>query len=292
MDISLALGAGGPRGSAHIGVLRVLEREGFRVRAVSGTSIGSLVAALYAAGRTPAELEQVFTTLEPARVSGRPFSDGAGLLSRHGIESWLREQLGNLTFEELRLPCAVVAVDLNTRRAVTFCQGDVVSAVLGSAAVPGLYPPLEYPPYRLIDGGALDPIPVRAARDLAHRLPVVAVSLQTPPEQPFISIASQLPVPAVLAERITRLALTQSFQVVVEALDIGQRQLSELRLSLDAPDVIIHPDVGHITLLEWVDVSDVAARGERAALEALPALRRAVSFPARVRRTLGSGAGR
>jgi len=286
MDISLALGAGGPRGSAHIGVLRVLEREGFRVRAVSGTSIGSVVAALYSAGRTPVELEQLFATLEAARVSGRPFSDGAGLLSRRGIVDWLHEQLGDLTFEELNLPCAVVAVDLNTRRAVTFREGDVVNAILGSAAVPGLYPPLEYPPYRLIDGGALDPVPVRAARLLAPKLPVVAVTLQTPIDQPSTSITSQLPMSAALAERITRLALTQAFQVVVEALDIGQRELSALRLELDAPDVVIHPEVGHITLMDPIEVPTVAALGEQAALEALPALRRAVSFPERVRRSL------
>ena len=289
MDISLALGSGGPRGSAHIGVLRILEREGFRVRAISGSSIGSLVATLYAAGHTPEELEQFFVALEPAWLSAWPLLEGAGFLSRRGIESWLRDHLGDLTFEQLKLPCAVVAVDLNSRRGVTFREGPIVSAVLGSTAVPGLYPPEEYSPYSLIDGGALDPVPVRAARLLAPKLPVVAVSLQTPTEQPFVSLTAQLPVSAAVAERITGLALTQTFQVFVQALDIGQRELSELRLKLDAPDVIIHPDVGHINLWDRVEVPEVAALGEQATLEALPTLRGSVSFPARFRRAIRWG---
>ena len=289
MDISLALGAGGPRGPAHIGVIRVLEREGFRVRAVSGSSVGSVVAALYAAGHGPEQLEQLFIALESARFSGIPLRDGAGLLSSRGMESLLREQLGELTLEALKLPCAVVAVDLNSRRGVTFRQGNAVDAVLGSMAVPGLYPPVRYPPYLLIDGGALDPVPVRAARPLAPKLPVVAVSLQTPMTSPLASLTAQLPVPPALAERITRLALTRTFEVFGQALDIGQRQLSELRLQLDAPDVIIHPNVGHIGLLDRVEVREVEALGEQAALAALPDLRRAVSLGARVRRALRIG---
>jgi NTE family protein len=289
MDISLALGAGGLRGAAHIGVLRILEREGFRVRAVSGSSIGSVVAALYAAGHAPAALEQLFVGLEPPRLSGIPLLDGAGLLSRRGIESLLREQLGELTFEALQLPCAVVAVDLNSRREVTFWQGDIVDAVLGSIAVPALYPPVEYPPYLLIDGAAMDPVPVRAARQLAPKLPVVAVSLQTPMDGPLVSLTAALPVPPAWAERITRLALTQTFEVFVQALDIGQRQISEMRLMLDAPDVIIHPNVGHIGFLDRVEVREVEALGEQAALAALPDLRRAVSLGARVRRALRIG---
>ena len=292
MDISLALGAGGPRGWAHIGVLRVLEREGFRVRAVSGSSIGSVVAAFYAAGRTPDALERLFVDLEAARFTGGILSDGAGLLSRRGIESWLREQLGALAFEELELPCAVVAVDLNSRREVTFTQGDVVSVLLGSTAVPALYPPLEYPPYLLIDGGALDPVPVRAARWLAPALPVVAVTLHTPVDGPLVSLTSQLPVPEIVADGIARLALTQTFQVLIQALDIGQRQLSEMRMKLDAPDVIIHPDLAHINLLDRVEVPAVALLGERAAMGSLPALHKAVSIRGRVRRALSRAVSR
>jgi NTE family protein len=265
MDISLALGAGGPRGSAHIGVLRVLEREGFRVRAISGSSVGSVVAALYAAGQAPDELEQRFIALGPTWFSGPPLRDGGGLLSRRGIESWLREGLGELTFEELKLPCAVVAVDLHSRSEVTFRQGNTLSAVLGSMAVPGLFPPVEYPPYLLIDGAAMDPVPVRAARQLAPKLPVVAVSLQTPLDGPFVSLTAQLPVPPAWAERITRLALTQMLEAILQAVDIGQRQISEMRLTLDAPDVIIHPDVGHIGMLDRVEVPEIAALGEQAA---------------------------
>jgi NTE family protein len=287
MDISLALGAGGPRGSAHIGVIRVLERNGYRVRAVSGASIGSVVAALYASGRTPDEMESLFATLEPGRLTARILSEGAGLLGIRGVAGWLEEQFGECLLQDLKIPCAVIAVDLHSHEEVTFTSGSVTEALLGSIAVPGLYPPREYPPYMLVDGGVLDPVPVRAARMLAPRLPVVAVTLHTPMDAPGVPIAAQIPMPPSLFQRITRLALTQTFDILFEAADLGQRKLTSLRLKVDAPEVIIHPDVGHIRLLDRVAVPEVAALGAQAAVEALPRLRKLSSPRARFRRAFG-----
>src|SRR5512146_2985924 len=127
-DIVLALGGGGARGMAHIGVLRFLENQGFRIRAVAGTSIGAVIAALYAAGLPPGELERRLAGIEPARLYGRLLSDGAGLLSLRELAAWLSEQLGEVHFEELKLPCAVVAVDLHSRLPIFLRQGSVVPA--------------------------------------------------------------------------------------------------------------------------------------------------------------------
>jgi NTE family protein len=287
MDISLALGAGGLRGSAHIGVLRVLERNNYHVRAISGASIGGVVAALYASGRTPDEIENLFATLEPVRLRARILSEGAGLLGIRGVATWLDEQFHEARLEDLQISCALVAVDLRSHEEVTFTTGPVTEALLGSVAVPGLYPPRDYPPYMLVDGGLLDPVPVRAARSLAPRLPVVAVTLHTPMDAPGVPVASQIPMPASLAQRFTRLALTQTFEVLFEAADIGQRKLTSLRLRLDAPDVIIHPDVGHIRMLDRVAVPEVAALGAQAAAEALPRLRKLGSSRARLNRAFG-----
>jgi NTE family protein len=286
MDITLALGAGGPRGAAHIGVLRVLDNNGFRVRAIAGTSIGSVIAALFAAGRTPDELESIFTELEYSRLGGRLLSDGAGLLAVRGVASWLEEQLGAELLGHLKIPCAVVAVDLRTHAEVTLTDGPATEAVLGSIAIPGLFPPRDYPPYLLVDGGVLDPVPVRAARGLAPNLPVVAVTLHTPMDAPGVSFSSQIPMPPSLVQRITRLALTQTFDVLFESADIATRQLAALRLKLDAPDAIIHPDVGQIRLLDRISVPEIAARGAQATVEALPQLRANFSPRARLRRAL------
>lgn len=289
MDITLALGGGGSRGAAHIGVLRVLARHGFRVRAVAGTSIGAVVGAFYAFGYSPDEIEDLFASIDFSRLYGWPLSEGPGLLGLRGIADFLRTHLGNRTFDDLTIPCAAVAVDLNSRREIILQEGRVVDALLGSIAVPGIFPPKEYSPYRLVDGGTLDPVPVRAARALAVSLPVVAVSLNPPLDQPSVPINVPVSVPKSLepfAEQIARLNITQALQIFAEAVDIGQRQMASLRLMVEKPEVIISPQIGDIGLLDNINVADVARLGEVAALEALPALKRAVSWQARLRRAV------
>ena len=287
MDITLAFGGGGMRGVPHIGVLRALEREGSHILAVAGTSIGATVAAFYAAGFTPDQMEHFIGDLNQPWLYGWPFSEGPGLFGVGKIAALLKTHLDDKTFSDLNLPCAAVAVDLKSNREVVLQEGLVVDALLGSMAFPGLFPPREIGPYSLMDGGSLDPVPVRAARALAPGLPVVAVSLLSPLEQPVTPPTFQVSAPNLLVEQLTRLNITQAFTVFADAVDIGQRQMSELRLKVDAPEVLIHPDVDNINLLDKVDVADVAKRGERAMQAALPELRRAVSWPAQIRRTLG-----
>ena len=287
MDISLALGGGGMRGIAHIGVLRALERKGFRIRAVAGTSIGATMAAFYAAGFTPDEMERFSGNLNQPWLYSWPFSEGPGLFGVGKIAALLKTHLGDKTFNDLNLPCAAVAVDLKSNREIVLQEGSVVDALLGSMAFPGLFPPQEIGQYSLIDGGTLDPVPVRAARALAPGLPVVAVTLLSPLEQPFTPPMLQISSSGLLANQLARLNITQAFSIFTNAVDIGQRQMAELRLKVDAPEVLIHPDVDDINLLDKIDVADVAGRGERAMQNALPELRRAVSWPAQIRRTLG-----
>lgn len=286
MDITLALGGGGARGVAHLGVLRVLEREGFRIRAVAGTSIGSVMGALYALGKTAAELEALLTEVDQNRLFGWPLSEGPGLLGLRGISDFLRAQFGEKTFDDLPLPCAAVAVDLTSRREIVLREGEVVDAILGSIAIPGLFPPKEHNEYLLIDGGTLDPVPVRAARALAPGLPVVAVSLMMPLDAPSTPPALLHVTHNPLKKQFNRLNITQAVRIFADAVDIGQRQMSELRLMIDAPEVLVRPEVENINLLDKVEIAQVALLGERAMLAALPDLRRAVAFPARTARQL------
>jgi NTE family protein len=289
MDITLALGGGGSRGAAHVGVLRILEREGFRVRGIAGTSVGSIIASFYAAGFSPDEIEKRITDIDFTRLYGRLLSDGPGLLGVTGIQNWLRMHLGERTFASLRIPCAVVAVDLATRREITFRDGSVVDSILGSIAVPGIFPPHDYGEFRLIDGGTLDPVPVQAARELAPKLPVAAVVLASPPEGPYTSWNISLPVPQLIADRLIRFRITQAFGIFLEAVDIGQRSISALRLEVDKPEVLIRPNVTNVSFLGDIDVKEVVQRGEAGAREALPELKRAVSWQARLARRLNMG---
>src|SRR5512143_3205463 len=123
MDISVALGGGGARGNSHVGVLRRLEREGYRIRAVAGTSFGGIVAALYAAGFTPDEIEEIFCRVDQAALYGRAPGDGPSLLGLAGVTHWLNETLGERTFADLKIPCALTAVDLNSGQEVVLSEG-------------------------------------------------------------------------------------------------------------------------------------------------------------------------
>lgn len=290
MDVSLALGGGGVRGAAHIGVLRALEGCGCRVRAVAGSSIGSIIGAFYALGCRPDDIERKFAALDQSKLFGWPLSDGAGLLGMRGLLDFLRENFGEKHFGDLTMPCAAVAVDLKSNREIVLREGRLLEALLGSSAIPGLFPPREIAPYTLIDGGVLDPVPVRAARALAPGLPVVAVSLMPPLDSPAIPLT--LPVPRPLAAQLTRLHFTQAIQVFADALDIGQRQMTELRLEIDRPEVLIRPALATINVLDVINVAEVARLGETATLQVLPALRRLDSWPRRLRgwwRELRSG---
>lgn len=281
MDITLALGGGGTRGAAHIGVLRSLEKAGFRVRAVAGTSIGSIVAAFYASGYAPDEIEEIFSKVDQSKLYGWPLSDGPGLLGVRGIFEFLKAHLGEKTFDDLRLSCAVVAVDLNSNREIILKEGSVIDALMGSIAVPGLFPPKDLDTYRLIDGGTLDPVPVRASRALAPGLPVVAVTLMRPLEIPATPLdIESVSVTNQIAKQIARTNIAQAFQVFADYIDITSRQMVELRLMLDKPDVIIRPELGGIKLLDRVNVEEIAKRGEIAADSVLHEINKAASIPA------------
>jgi NTE family protein len=288
MDLVLALGGGGAKGNAHIGVLRVLEQHGFRVRAIAGTSFGGIVACFYAAGFSPDEIEDIFAAVDQSRLYGRVPEENASFLGLSRVRHWLNQTLGERTFADAKMPCAVTAVDLRTSSEIVLKDGYLRDAILCTIALPGIFPSSLRDELELVDGGLLNPVPVAVARSLAPALPVVAVSLTTPLGKPPRSIP--LPflddLPAPLARQISRLRVTQAMEVFMRSLDIGGRQIAELRFKLEKPDVIIRPDVDEIGVLQDVDVHAVARLGETAALEKLPDLKKAASLPARIRRML------
>jgi len=288
MDITLALGGGGARGNSHVGVIRVLEREGYRVRAVAGTSAGGIVAAVYAAGYTPDEMEDIFAKVDQSKLFYRSSNEGPSLLGLSGAAKVLEEILGDRTFADLKIPCAMAAADVKTAREVILHEGRVVDAVMATIAVPAIFPPQEHGEYLLVDGGVLDPVPVAAARSLAPTLPVVAVVLSQLIEETgkFIHIPMPIKVPNPIVERLTHLRLAQAFNIFLQSTEVSSRALTELRLKVDAPEVVIRPDVSGIGLLEKVDVHHLVQLGEQAAEAALPDLKHAVGWTRQLQRQL------
>jgi NTE family protein len=288
MEISLALGGGGSRGYSHVGVLRRLCQEGFQIAALAGTSAGGIIAALFAAGFTPDEMEARFAKIDQTKLFGRSAHDGPALLGLAGAEKVLYDLLGDRTFSDLNLPCALVAVDINASQEVVLTKGRVVDAVLATIAVPGVFPPKVYSQHQLVDGGVLDPVPVSVARSLAPHLPVVAVVLtpmiDTSNRAINLPLPLPVPVPAPLFERLTKTRIAQAFNIFLSAVDAGGRMITELRLQVDQPEVIIQPEVNDIGLLDTVDIHKVIRLGEKATDAALSQLERALKWPNRLKR--------
>jgi len=289
MEITLALGGGGAKGNAHIGVLRRLEKEGFQVSAVAGTSFGGVVAVMYAAGYSPDEIEDNFAQVDQARLFGRSLAEGPSLLGLAGVRKWLDEVLPGRTFSDLKIPCAVTAVDLNCSCEVTLDEGRVKDALLATVAVPGIFPAYSWQDWKLIDGGVLNPVPVSVARALATSLPVIAVTLHTPIGEPATGIPVPDNVPKPILDRLSHIRIAQAFDVFMRSVDVGNRAIAEYRLAVDKPDIIIRPAVADIGLLEQVDVREVARRGDEAVEAILPELRKLTSWTNRLRRTLFGG---
>jgi len=276
-DIVLALGGGGAKGYAHIGVLRVLEEAGYNVVGVAGTSAGALVGALYAAGYTPDEILERLIAVDPQHIFDRRAGDRPSILGLQGVEAMLREALGDRTFADLPRPFGAVAVDILSGKTIFLRSGVVADAALASSAVPGVFPPIAWKDWLLVDGGVADNVPVRLARLLAPRTPVVAVALSLmPPEvEQFEEIALPPVRISILQKVIARLRYTQAFNIFVRSSEVALGHHTLLRLQVDRPEVTIIPAVGQVNFLDNPpDIDAVVAAGETAARAALPQLKR------------------
>lgn len=284
MDITVALGGGGVRGLAHIGVLSVLEREGFRIRAIAGTSMGGIIAASYAAGRSLAEIQAMAeTTSTRDLLHVRP--GGAGMIGMDHVAEMLEALLGRRRFRDMRIPLALTAADLNTGQEVVLTEGAVADAVLATIALPGVFPPKLIGKYRLIDGGTLDPVPVRPARNLFDG-PVVAVALSPEPARWGMTKSPSLLGNMPALQVLSRLRPGQALQVFLESTEIVLRTYTELRLQLDKPEIIVRPEVWHVGMLQETSAAAMVERGIEAMEAQLPELRQLFTPGRRIRRRL------
>lgn len=162
MKTGLALSGGAVRGMAHIGVLKYMEEKNIEIDIVAGTSAGSLVGALHAAGKNASEIEKIALDIHWKDIIKYIYSVSfpkKGLINIEFLEKVINRYLGNLTFEELKKPLIVVAVDLATNQAVHIKTGELTSAIMASCAIPGIFTPVERDGLMLVDGGVLQNIP-------------------------------------------------------------------------------------------------------------------------------------
>ncbi len=275
--VGLALSGGGAKGIAHVGVLKVLEEARIPVHVLAGSSMGGVVAAVYAAGRTATELERLVRSLRLLDIVQRDHT-GLGLLGQDKIAGQLGEALGgDPTFDQLKRELALVAVDLETGEEVVIREGSVVEGVLATTALPAIFPPVRWRDRLLIDGGVLNPVPFDVVRDLevdrvvavhtVHDLSEVLDMLSPPPsplEEPKIE--------AVIRLLLYRSRWTPLMSISERSLSIMARKLVEQRLQQAPPDVFIEVPLRGVGLFD-LDQADVCLRaGEAAARQHLSEL--------------------
>lgn len=177
--VALALGAGGARGYAHIGVIEVLQERGFQVVAVAGTSMGALVGGLYAADRLDAYTEWVrgLSQYDVWRLLDPNLVGGGGAIRLERIFARVTEILDGARIEDCAIPFTAVATDLNSRREVWFQHGPIATAVRASVAIPSVITPIVVDGRLLVDGGLMNPVPIEPTTAVRSDL-TVAVSLQ------------------------------------------------------------------------------------------------------------------
>jgi NTE family protein len=256
--IGLALGGGAARGFAHVGVIQVLEEAGIRPVLVSGTSAGSLVAALYASGKTGAQLQHIAETMEEATIADwtlQVFTRGA--LGGEALAKYVNTQLGQKPIEAMPMPLGIVATDLNSGNDIVFQRGDTGTAVRASSAVPAVFQPVKIGNREYVDGGLVSPVPVRAAKKMGAEL-IIAVDISSPPEAASASGTLEI--------------LLQTFTIMGKSIN---------SLELQGADVVIRPQLLGISSADFGARKRSIEAGRKAMLAALPQLRAAIEAKSR-----------
>lgn len=233
--IGLALGGGAARGFAHIGVLQVLEEQGIKPDIIVGTSAGSVVATLYAAGQTPTELGTMAMSLDESSITDWVFP-GRSLLKGEALAKFVRSHTGGKSIEAMRLPLGIVATDLHSGQPILFRRGDPGIAVRASSSVPAVFEPVKIGGREYIDGGAVSPIPVRFAKQMGADL-IIAVDISAVPQgQPTKSaIDILMQTFNIMGHTISELELQEADVVMRPKLDgVGSAEFSARRLSIMA----------------------------------------------------------
>lgn len=258
--VGVALGGGGARGFAQVGVLSVLEAEGIPIDVVVGTSAGSVIGALYADAGNARGLVSLALALEEEDFFdyGLLSVFSGGFVRGERLEAFLNRRLRHRSLESLPISFAAVAVDLRTGEAAAFDRGSVARAVHASSAIPGVFVPVEIHGRTFVDGGVANPVPADVARRKGAEV-VIAVSV--PPAVPAAAPSTPL-------------------EIAFHAVTIMSSHIG--RLSASDADVVIRPDVGDVDYDDFTQKRRLIDAGTAAARTALPAIRAAIAAKTRL----------
>ena len=243
--IGLALGGGAARGFAHIGVIKALESNGITPDLVVGTSAGSVVGALYAAGNNASTLQKMAYDMDESAISDWAlplFGKSSGVLKGEALQAYVNKAVNHRAIEKLKIPFGAVASDLKTGQPILFQRGNTGMAVRASSAVPGVFQPVTIAGHTYVDGGLVAPVPVRFAREMGADF-IIAVNISTQAESQQTN---------------------SSLEVIMQTFSIMGQRINQLELR-DA-DIVIQPPLGKMASSDFKNRAVAIQAGERATM--------------------------
>ncbi|SHH03213.1 patatin-like phospholipase family protein [Massilia sp. CF038] len=251
--IGLALGGGAARGFAHIGVIKALEAQGIYPEIVVGTSAGSVVGALYAAGNDGFALQRSAMEMDEASISDWAlpllFSKSSGVLKGEALEDYVNKAVRNAPMEKLKRKFGAVATDLNSGKPILFQRGNTGQAVRASSSVPSVFQPVKIGKHSYVDGGLVAPVPVRFAREMGADF-IIAVNISTQADAQ---------------------AAVSSVEVLLQTFAIMGQRLNVYELK-DA-DIVIQPALGKMAGNDFAARNLAILAGEQAAAAVMPQIK-------------------
>ncbi|MFL5655310.1 MAG: patatin-like phospholipase family protein [Ktedonobacteraceae bacterium] len=266
LTVGIAFGGGGARGFAHLGAFERLLHYGIPVDYLAGCSIGTLPPSLYLMGKSFAESEALFLDIQHHVIRwGFP---RMSIFSNRGLKRELQKRCGDLRFEDLLTPLAMIALDLTTRKEVVLDRGPLWLAVLASISIPGIFPPVTIGNHMLIDAGVHDPVPTRAVRKMGAD---ILLSIDVDDREP-LSLESATPWMEEANYTLSRKSLSPHMvDVLLRAYEVSVSTIN-MHSDLEA-DVVIRPQTRSVSLLQFTRGPHLVAEGREAVEQSLPALR-------------------
>ncbi len=299
MKIGLVLGSGAARGLAHIGVLKVLEKQKIPIDIIVGTSMGAMIGGVYAAGLKASQIEEIACEtnwLRAAQILFPKKLQSKGLIDGQRVQEFLLALVGGRKIEELPIHFACIATDIWTGKEIVLNAGSMVRAIRASISFPFLFSPLEIDNHLLVDGGVVNPLPVNIAREMGADLVIAVGTMPSINRQiQHLNSGAVLPVTNLLAASgsssffnrfITYLDEKKSAskrkaralkkpgirQQMVQIATTMEHMILSLRLKESPPDILITPEVDDFQFFDFNKADIIIKEGEKAAVEQMPNL--------------------
>lgn len=281
--IGLVLGSGAARGLVHIGVIKAIEESKINLDFITGSSMGALIGGAYASGLSINEIEEIALNTNWRQLAKlfQPTISFSSLANTKNLDKQLREWIGNKTFDDLKIPFSCVATDIQTSKMIVLEKGDLVNAIKSSVSLPIIFSPVNYHKYKLVDGGLVNPTPIDIAREKVEK--VIAVNLRKISTY-GLGIKEEKNIESKI-ERMKELSINEKFQALLkqpfnfffssenEENDLNlwrvlyhmfiiiQVQISDLRMQIAKPDLLIEPDTSQFKAFEFSKAKELIQIG-------------------------------